>query len=117
MARQFFLVVTRLTFRSKHFLLPRDKILQRDRIGKRKNFALADKVKSADIDKLAKQKIYLPTSIMDLIWMTQNFLAVISLCFGQQSLSATFLKDWADHMYENRLMYSSLQASDPTFFT
>ncbi len=27
-----------------------------------------------------------------------------------------FLKDWADHMYENRLMYSSLQASDPLFF-
>jgi hypothetical protein len=52
-----------------------------------------------------------------MVWMTQNFLAVISLCFGPQSLSATFLKDWADHMYENRLMYSSLHASDPSFFT
>jgi hypothetical protein len=54
---------------------------------------------------------------MDMVWMTQNLLAVISLCFGSKSLSATFLKDWEDHMYENRLMYSSLHASDPAFFT
>jgi hypothetical protein len=83
---------------------------------KEKNFALADKIKSGDIEKLSKQRLYLPTSLMDMVWMTQNFLAVISLCFGSHSLSATFLKDWADHMYENRLMYSSLQASDPSFF-
>jgi hypothetical protein len=83
---------------------------------KEKSFALADKVKSGDIEKLSKQRLYLPTSLMDMVWMTQNFLAVISLCFGPHSLSATFLKEWADHMYENRLMYTSLQASDPSFF-
>jgi hypothetical protein len=53
---------------------------------------------------------------MDLVWMTQNFCSVIALCFGASSLSATFLNNWANHMYENRLMYTSLQASDPYFF-
>jgi hypothetical protein len=53
---------------------------------------------------------------MDLVWMTQNFCSVIALCFGSASLSATYLKNWADHMYENRLMYTSLQASNPFFF-
>jgi hypothetical protein len=83
---------------------------------KERAFALADKVKPGDIDKLAKQKLYLPSLVMDLVWMTQNFCSVISLCFGAASLSATFFKNWADHMYENRLMYTSLQASDPFFF-
>jgi hypothetical protein len=49
--------------------------------------------------------------------MTQNYHAVISLCFGPSSHSAKFLKDWGNHMYSNRLMYKSLQASDNTFFT
>ncbi len=48
--------------------------------------------------------------------MTHNLLAVISLCFSNKSLSASFLQDWADHMYESRLMYTSLQALDPSFF-
>jgi hypothetical protein len=100
------------------FFCPETKSLNASEIEKVKHFALADKIKSGDIDKLSKQKLYLPTSLMDMVWMTQNFLAVIiSLCFGQSSLSATFIKGWADHMYENRLMYTSLQASDPSFFT
>jgi hypothetical protein len=99
------------------FFCPETKSLNAAELEKEKNFALADKVKSDDIEKLSKQRLSLPTSVMDMVWMTQNFLAVISLCLGPKSLSATFLKDWADHMYENRLMYSSLQASDPTFFT
>lgn len=78
---------------------------------------MVDKVKVGDIDKLSKQCLYLPSSIMDMVWMTQNFLSVISLCFRKDSLSAPLLKDWADHMYENRLIYSSLQSSDPSFFT
>ncbi len=53
---------------------------------------------------------------MDTIFMTQNFQTVISLCFGESSLSASFLLGWMNHMYENRLMYSSLQVSDPSFF-
>jgi hypothetical protein len=73
-------------------------------------------VKAGDIEKLSKQRLYLPNSIMDMVWMTQNFLAVISLCFGKTSLSATFLKDWADHMCENRLIYTSLQPSNNSFF-
>jgi hypothetical protein len=98
------------------FYCPETKSLNAAELEREKNYALADKVKPGDIEKLSKQRLYLPTSIMDMVWMAQNFLAVISLCFGSQSLSASFLKDWADHMYENRLMYSSLQASDPTFF-
>jgi hypothetical protein len=54
--------------------------------------ALADKVKATDIEKLSKQKMYLPTTIMDLIWMTQNFHTVISLCFGPDSHSSSFQK-------------------------
>jgi hypothetical protein len=53
---------------------------------------------------------------MDMVWMTQNFMSIISLCFGKKTLSASFLQDWANHMYENRLIYTSLQASDPSFF-
>jgi hypothetical protein len=53
---------------------------------------------------------------MDLVWSTQNFHAVISLCFGADSHSAYFLQNWIDHIYENRLLYKSLQSSDPCFF-
>jgi hypothetical protein len=83
---------------------------------KERNFALADKVKIGDIDKLSKQHLYIPFMIMDMVWMTQNFWSVISLSFGKNSLSASFLKEWADHMYENRLIYTSLHAADPSFF-
>ena len=48
--------------------------------------------------------------------MTQNFYTVIKLCFGPKAHSATFLKDWADHMYGNRNMYMTQHASDPLFF-
>ncbi len=53
---------------------------------------------------------------MDLVWMTQNLHAVIRLCFSQTLHSAKFLKGWDDHMYKNRLMYSSLHAAEPYFF-
>lgn len=79
-------------------------------------FALADKIKQDDINKLPKQKLTFPQTIMEAIWMTQNFHAIISLCFGNKSHSALFLESWADHMYKHRLMYKSLQATDPSFF-
>ena len=79
-------------------------------------FALADKIKQDDINKLPKQKLTFPQKIMEAIWMTQNFHAIISLCFGNKSHSALFLESWADHMYKHRLMYKSLQATDPSFF-
>jgi len=78
--------------------------------------ALADKVNISDIEKLTKQKLYLPNTLMDLVWMTQNFYTVVKLCFGDCCHSAQFLKEWADHMYSNRIMYSTIQASDPFFF-
>jgi hypothetical protein len=78
--------------------------------------ALADKVNISDIEKLTKQKLYLPNNLMDLVWMTQNFYTVVKLCFGDCCHSAQFLKEWADHMYSNRIMYSTIQASDPFFF-
>jgi hypothetical protein len=83
---------------------------------KERYLALADKIKPTDIEKLSKQKMYLPTSIMDLVWMTQNFNVVISLCFGPESHSSIFLKDWTNHIYDNRLIYSSIYASDPHFY-
>jgi hypothetical protein len=80
---------------------------------KERCLALADKIKPTDIEKLSKQKMHLPTSIMDLVWMTQNFNAVVSLCFGPNSHSSMFLKDRTNHIYDNRLIYSSIYASDP----
>jgi hypothetical protein len=48
--------------------------------------------------------------------VTQNLQATLSLCFGPKSHSATFLDEWAQHMYQNRIMYTSLQTTDPSFF-
>ncbi len=48
--------------------------------------------------------------------MTQNFNAVISLCFGPDSHSSMFLKDWTNHIYDNYLIYSSIYASNPYFY-
>jgi hypothetical protein len=76
-----------------------------------------EKIKTSDIDKVSKEKFAFPESIMDLVWMTQKYHAVIAFCFGHKSHSAKFLQDWANHMYNNRLMYKSLQARDNTFFT
>jgi hypothetical protein len=67
-------------------------------IEKDRNLALIDKVKPGDIEKLSKQKFSFPDSIMELVWLTQNFYAIISLCFGPASHSAKFLKDWANHI-------------------
>jgi hypothetical protein len=78
--------------------------------------ALADKVNLTDIEKLAKQKLYIPNTLMDMVWMTQNFYTIIKLCFGPKVHSATFLKDWADHMCGNRNMYLTQHSADPFFF-
>jgi hypothetical protein len=48
--------------------------------------------------------------------MVQNFHSIISLCFGQMSHSSQFLKSWASHIYENRIMNTSLQTSDYLFY-
>jgi hypothetical protein len=98
------------------FFCPDSKSLNAAELEKERSFALIDKVNSNNLDKLSKQKLYIQTLIMDMIFMTQNFQTVISLCFGESSLSASFLLGWMNHMYENRLMYSSLQVSDPSFF-
>ncbi len=52
-------------------------------------------------EKLAKQKLYIPNTIMDMVWMTQNFHAVIKFCFGPKAHSTVFLCEWADHMFED----------------
>ncbi len=98
------------------FYCPETKSTNVSDMEKERMLALADKVNVSDVEKLSKQKMYLPNSIMDLIWMTQNLYAVLKLCFGELSHSAVFLKNWADHMYENRLMYTTLFSSDPAFF-
>jgi hypothetical protein len=54
--------------------------------------AAVDKIKQYDIDKIAKEKFSFPDSIMNLIWMTQNYHSVASLCFGPKSHSAKFLQ-------------------------
>jgi hypothetical protein len=98
------------------FFCPESKSINVQDPEKERSFTLADKIKNADIEKLSKQKLYIPTKLMDMVWMTQNLYAIISLCFGGKSHSATLLSDWAKHMYKNRIIYSSLQASDHCFF-
>jgi hypothetical protein len=98
------------------FFCPESKSINITELERECSFALIDKVKADDLEKLSKQKLYLPQSTMDLVFMTQNFYTVISLCFSESSNSAIFLLGWADHMYKNHLMYSSLQAADPSFF-
>jgi len=98
------------------FFCPETKSSNANEIEKERMLALADKVNISDIEKLSKQKLYIPNTLMDLVWMTQNFYSVIKLCFGERCHSAQFLKEWADHMYANRIMYSTIQASDPYFF-
>jgi hypothetical protein len=98
------------------FYCPETKSLNSAELERERILALADKVNPSDIEKLAKQKLSLPTTLMDLVWQTQNFLAVITLRFGSDSHSASFLQGWVDHMYDNRLLYSSSHASDPHFF-
>jgi hypothetical protein len=44
---------------------------------KERAFTLADKIKQGDIEKMTKQKLYLQTSVMDMVWMTQNLHATI----------------------------------------
>jgi hypothetical protein len=95
---------------------PETKSSNANKIEKECMLALADKVNISDIEKLSKQKLYIPNTLMDLVWMTQNFYSVIKLCFGIRCHSATFLKDWADHMYANQIMYSTMQNSNPFFF-
>jgi hypothetical protein len=55
-----------------------------------KNLALADKIKHSDLENLAKQKLSILFTIMDMVWLTQNIHAIIKLCFGPSSHSAKF---------------------------
>ena len=98
------------------FYCPETKSSNSYELEKERNLALVDKVNQADLEKLAKQKLSLPSSLMDLVWTTQNFHAVLSLCFGPDSHSAYFLQGWKDHMYENRLLYSNMALNDPYFY-
>jgi len=81
------------------FFCPETKSLNASDLEMDRIISMADKVKQSDTDKLAKQKMVFPTCLMDLVWMTQNLLAIIKLCFGPKSSSAIFLSDWAAHMY------------------
>ncbi len=83
---------------------------------KERSFALVDKLKASDLEKLSKQKLHLPSYVLDMVFMIQNFHAILSLCFGKTSHSASFLLEWCNHMFENHLIYSSLQVGDPQFF-
>jgi hypothetical protein len=90
------------------FYCPETKSSNSYELAKECNLALLDKVNAPDIEKLAKQEISLPTTLMDLVWTSKNFHAVISLCFGTSSHLASFLQGWIDHMYDNRLLYSTM---------
>jgi hypothetical protein len=86
------------------FFCPESKSLNPVELEKERSFALIDKVKANKLEKLSKQKLYILTSIMDMIFMTQNLQTVIFLCFGDSSISASFLLGWTNHMYKNRLL-------------
>ncbi len=98
------------------FFSPEAKSLSIAELERERNFAPVDKLKTGDIVKLSKQKLHLPSTVMDMVFMVQNFHAIISLCFGKSAHSETFLMGWCNHMFESRLMYSSIQAADQQFF-
>jgi hypothetical protein len=56
------------------FFCPETKSSNANEIEKKRLSALADKVNISDIEKLSKQKLYIPNTLMDLVWMTQNFI-------------------------------------------
>ena len=98
------------------FYCPETKSSNTSELERERNLALADNFNASDIEKLSKQKMTIPTLLMDLVWQVQNFHAIISLCFGPKSHSTSFLQGWIDHIYDNRLLYSSNQSSDQFFF-
>ncbi len=51
---------------------PETKSLNVIKLEKEKDFALLEKVKPGDIEKSSKQLLYLPTSLMDMVCMTQK---------------------------------------------
>jgi hypothetical protein len=69
------------------FFCPETKSSNASEMEKERMLALADKENISDIEKLSKQKLYIPNTLMDLVWMTQNFYTVIKLCFGDHSHS------------------------------
>ncbi len=82
-----------------------------------RGLALLDKVERADISKLTKEKFEFPSSVINAIFMLQNFRAIIALCFGENSNSALCVKNWVSHMMKHRQMYHSCQESDHTFLS
>jgi len=60
------------------FFCPETKSSNASEIEKERLLALADKVNISDIKKLIKQKLYIPNSLMDLVWMTRTFIQLLS---------------------------------------
>ncbi len=80
-----------------------------------RGLALLDKVERVNISKLTKEKFEFPYSIINAIFILQNFWAIIALCFGEHSNSAICIKNWISHMMKRCQMYHSCQESDHTF--
>jgi hypothetical protein len=55
---------------SSIFYFPETKSSDYNELEKERNLALADKRKPTDVEKLSKQKMFLPTSMMDLLSAT-----------------------------------------------
>jgi hypothetical protein len=52
------------------FFCPETKSLNASELEKKRNFAMTDKVKAVEIEKLTKQKLFLLNNIMDMVCMT-----------------------------------------------
>lgn len=59
---------------------------------KERNLALVNKVNASDLEKLSKPKLSLPSTLMDLVWTTQNFHAIVSLCFYRNLTQQNFFR-------------------------
>jgi len=79
------------------FFCPKISSLNSTEIERDRSLALVDKIKATDIEKLTKEKFSFPETVMDMVWLTQNLHAIVSLCFGPTSHLAKFLKDWGNH--------------------
>jgi hypothetical protein len=83
------------------FFCPELSSLNSSEVERDRNLAAVDKIKQCDIDKIAKEKFSFPDSIMDLVWMTQNYHSVASLCFWSKvTLSQIFTRLGKSHVQQ-----------------
>ncbi len=72
---------------------------------KRMKLCKIDEIKPWFLERLQNTS---STSVRKFVWMTENFCAVFTFCFGKRFHSTTFLEGWANNMYQTHIMCTGL---------